>query len=101
MMSHKTLLAHMTVTAILQTGHDVFACSLLHRELRNMCVYIRVEIELVVFGTIIQLLRQVSTLLPSACKQISLQAPAKWVSVTFMCTCYIARWLKDLCKHAI
>ena len=70
------LIEHMTV--ILQACHDVFACSLLHRELQNMYVSIPVEIELVVFHMlfpVLQLLQQVRVLLTSACKQISLQAP--------------------------
>ena len=49
--------------------------TLLHRELRNMCVYIHVE--LVVFHTlfpIMWLLRQVSASLASACKLINLKA---------------------------
>ena len=43
-----------------------------------MCVYIHVEIEVVVFYTLFPitwLLRQVIASLASACKQISLQAP--------------------------
>ena len=66
------------VINLLKVRHDVFTCSLLHRELRNMYVSIHVEIELVVFHTlfpIIQLLQQVRVLLTSACKQINLQAP--------------------------
>ena len=50
MMSHKTLIAH--VTAVLQTYHNVFACGLFHRVLQNMCVNIHVEIEHVIFHTL-------------------------------------------------
>ena len=77
MMSHKTLLPHVTAINYV-IRHDVFVCSLLHCELRNnMCVYIHVEIKLMVFHMffIIRLLQQVSALLTSACEQISLQVP--------------------------
>ena len=51
MTSRKTLLAHVTADKnFIIERRDVFACSLLHRELRNMCVYIPVEIQLVVFS---------------------------------------------------
>ena len=97
----KTLLLHVTAVnnVITDTMLSHVACYI-----QNMCVYIHVEIELMVFHMlfpIIRLLRQVSALLTKACEQISLQAPAKWMPVAFMCICYIARCLKDLCKHAI
>ena len=60
---------------------------------RNMCVYIHVEIEVVVFHMLfpILLLQQVSALLTSAHKQISLQPPVIYRHVTMFSrvACYI------------